>query len=165
MSAIDIAAFKQAMAHLAGAVSVITVGRGAERTGFTATSVSSFSLEPPTMLVSLNRRSSSWPAVLEAKAFAINVLAENQTSVAHRFAGRDGIKGNDRYLDAEWSELASGTLGLVGAAVVVDCDLEEAIERHSHAILLGTVRSVTLAAGAQPLLYWQTQFHRLHSGI
>ena len=117
------------------------------------------------MLVSLNRQSSSWPALLEAGSFAVNVLAQDQANVAHRFAGRDGIKGNDRYLDAEWLELGSGTSGLVGAAVVVDCDLEEAIERHSHAILLGTVRSVTLSAEVQPLLYWRARFHRLQSDI
>src|SRR6218665_966333 len=107
---VDVPAFKHAMGSLAGAVSVITVGTGPLRTGFTATSVSSYSVEPPTILVSLNRTSSSWPALLEAGSFAVNILSEGQSDVADRFAGRGGIKGNDRYVGWDWSRLGSGTL-------------------------------------------------------
>src|SRR6218665_3876124 len=88
----EVAAFKAAMRHLAGAVSVITTGRGDQRTGFTATSVSSFSMEPPAMLVCLNRTSSSWPVLQEHQGFCINVLAHDQLHVADRFAGRGGAK-------------------------------------------------------------------------
>ena len=52
-------AFKNAMRHLAAAVSVVTTGRGDQRTGFTATSVTSLSMEPPALLVCLNRQSSA----------------------------------------------------------------------------------------------------------
>lgn len=52
--------FKLSMRHLAGAVSVITVGDGRHRTGFTATSVSSLSAELPSVIVSVNPASSSW---------------------------------------------------------------------------------------------------------
>lgn len=155
---VDVSAFKHAMGSLAGAVSVITVGTGALRTGFTATSVSSYSMDPPTILVSLNRSSSSWGALLEAGSFAVNVLAEDQSAVADRFAGRGGIKGNDRYVGWEWSRLASGTLGLSGALSVIDCDLDEVIERHSHAIVLGRVRSVETAKDIAPLLYWKGSY-------
>ena len=158
---VDVPAFKHAMGSLAGAVSVITVGTGALRTGFTATSVSSYSVEPPTILVSLNRVSSSWPVLLEAGSFAVNVLAEGQSAVADRFAGRGGIKGNDRYVGWDWSRLDSGSLGLKGALSVIDCDIEEVIERHSHAIVLGRVRSVETAQGISPLLYWRGGYQNL----
>jgi flavin reductase (DIM6/NTAB) family NADH-FMN oxidoreductase RutF len=157
---VDVPAFKHAMGSLAGAVSVITVGAGPLRTGFTATSVSSYSLDPPTILVSLNRTSSSWPALLEAGSFAVNVLAEGQSAVADRFAGRGGIKGNDRYVGWEWSRLGSGTLGLKGALTVIDCELDEVIERHSHAIVLGRVRSVDTAPDVSPLLYWRGDYQQ-----
>ena len=88
---VDVPAFKHAMGSLAGAVSVITVGTFQYRTGFTATSVSSYSVETPTILVSQNRTSSSWPALLEAGSFAVNILAEVQSDVADCFAGRGGI--------------------------------------------------------------------------
>jgi flavin reductase (DIM6/NTAB) family NADH-FMN oxidoreductase RutF len=158
---VDVPAFKESMRRLAGAVSIITVGTGEERTGFTATSVSSFSVEPPTIMVSVNRDSSSWPALQKARSFTVNILADDQSGVADRFAGRGGIKGNDRYVGWEWSVQGTGSLGLVGAVAVIDCELEEAIERHSHAILLGRVRSVDVTTSAAPLLYWHGAYKTL----
>ena len=158
---VDGGAFKHAMRHLAGAVSVITTGDGDERTGFTATSVSSFSADRPSILVSLNRGSSSWPILQRSGRFCVNILADEQKAVAENFAGRGGIKGPDRYLGAEWTRLASGSYGLAGALVTLDCVLEDAIERHSHAILIGAVREVVLTAEAQPLLYWHGAYRRI----
>lgn len=160
-AAIDAAVFKHAMRHLAGAVSVITTGTGADRTGFTASSVSSFSADSPSILVSLNRASSSWPILAQNGRFCVNLLAEDQQAVAEAFSGRGGIRGADRYLGADWHRFASGGIGLVGALASIDCDLEEAIERHSHAILIGAVRDVILTAGAQPLLYWHGGYRRI----
>ncbi len=77
-----------------------------------------------------------------------------QAAIADRFAGRGGLSGTDRYGDAGWRELATGTPALVEALAAIDCELEEAIERHSHAILIGRVRSITLRTQAQPLLYF-----------
>ncbi len=108
---VDVSEFKLAMRNLAGAVSVITVGAGLKRTGFTATSVASFSAEPPVLLVSLNKSSSSWEVLRSAASFGVNILTQAQSGVADRFAGRGGIKGNDRYVGWEWDELESGVLG------------------------------------------------------
>ncbi|CDP51461.1 4-hydroxyphenylacetate 3-monooxygenase, reductase component [Devosia sp. DBB001] len=157
----ETAAFKTAMRHLAGAVAVITTGSGEERTGFTATSVSSFSMEPPTLIVCLNRASSSWPIVQNHGGFCVNLLAHEQSHVADRFAGRGGIKGTGRYEGATWQQQPSGSLGLDGALVSIDCTLDEAIERHSHAILLGRVNAVTARGDAEPLLYWHGAYRLL----
>jgi flavin reductase (DIM6/NTAB) family NADH-FMN oxidoreductase RutF len=154
--------FKHSMRHLAGAVSVITVGEGAERTGFTATSVSSLSVEPPTILVSLNRSSSSWPALQAHERFCVNVLAHDQQHIADRFAGKGGIKGVDRYEGAQWQELATGAQALTDALTVLDCELEEAIIRHSHAILVGRVRAIAVRSEARPLLYWHGAYRHLN---
>ncbi|HWJ75674.1 MAG TPA: flavin reductase family protein [Kaistia sp.] len=158
---LDASAFKHAMRHLAGAVSVITTGAGEDRTGFTATSVSSLSADSPSLIVSLNRSSSSWPVLRRTGRFAVNILAEDQQAIAEAFAGRGGLKGADRYNGAQWISFSSGSLGLAGALVAFDCVLEEAIERHSHAILIGSVREVVLTAEAQPLLYWHGAYRRI----
>lgn len=158
---VDGAAFRHAMRHLAGAVSVITTGEGSERTGFTATSLSSLSADSPSIIVSVNRASSSWPVVQKTRRFSVNVLADDQQAVADNFAGRGGIKGEERYRGARWFSFASGGAGLAGALVSIDCVLEEAIERHSHALLIGAVREVVLAGEAQPLLYWHGGYRRI----
>lgn len=155
------AAFKNSMRFLAGAVSVITVGQGQDLTGFTATSVSSLSADHPSLIVSLNRSSSSWPAIQRYQSFCVNVLADDQQPVADNFAGRGGVQGADRYEGASWQKLATGNLALVGALTVLDCELEEAIERHSHSILIGRVRAITTRTEAQPLLYWHGGYRQL----
>ena len=153
--------FRASMRRLAGAVSVVTVGRGADRTGFTATSVTSLSVDPPAILVCLDRGSSSWPVLRRHKSFCVNLLAADQAAIADRFAGRGDVKGPERYAGAQWHDLATGTPALVDALCAIDCELEEAIERHSHAILIGRVRSITLRGEAQPLLYFHGAYRHL----
>jgi flavin reductase (DIM6/NTAB) family NADH-FMN oxidoreductase RutF len=158
---VESADFKSAMRLLAGAVSVISVGEGRDVTGFTATSVSSLSADHPSVIVSLNRSSSSWKAIQRYRRFAVNILADDQQPIADRFAGRGGIQGVARYEGASWAKLATGSLGLLDALAVIDCELEEAIERHSHAILVGSVRAITTRPEAKPLLYWHGGYRTL----
>lgn len=158
---VDAARFKMSMRQLAGAVSVITVGYGDDRTGFTATSVSSLSADVPSVIVSVNRTSSSWPVLERHRRFCVNVLAHDQQHIARSFAGHDGRQGVARYADADWHTLTTGTLALKDALTVLDCDLEQAIHHHSHAILIGHVRAITVRPGEQPLLYWQGGFQHL----
>ena len=95
--------FRGAMRHLAGGVSVITVGRGKDITGMTVTSVSSLSVDPPTLIVSINRESSSWPLLKRHGFFGVNILTADQLDVAERFTGKDGLKGADRFAGAQWT--------------------------------------------------------------
>ncbi|KAA1184634.1 flavin reductase family protein [Rhizobium tropici] len=155
------AEFRLSMRHLAGAVSVITVGDGQDRTGFTATSVSSFSAEPPSVIVSVNRASSSWPALERYGCFCVNVLAADQQHVAQSFAGINGRRGADRYDGARWYRLRTGAAALENALTVLDCELETAFHHHSHAILIGHIRAIEIRQGIGPLLYWRGGYHEL----
>ncbi len=89
--------FRSAMRHLAGGVSVITAGRGKDITGMTVTSVSSLAIDPPTLIVSINRASSSWPLLKRLGVFGVSILTADQLDVAERFTGKDGVKGADRF--------------------------------------------------------------------
>jgi flavin reductase (DIM6/NTAB) family NADH-FMN oxidoreductase RutF len=152
VSGVDADALKRAMRTLPAAISVVTAGIGDDRTGATVTSAASFSMAPPTMMVSLNLSSSTWLAVQRYGHFCINVLHSDQRSVAERFAGRGGLRGVHRYGEEAWAPLATGALALAGALASIDCELEEAFERHSHALVLGRVSAITLGEGAA-LLY------------
>ena len=85
--------FRSAMRHLASGVSVITVGRGTEITGMTVTSVSSLSVDPPSLIVGINRAASSWPLLKRYGFFGVNILNADQLDIAERFTGKDGSKG------------------------------------------------------------------------
>jgi len=134
--------FRSAMRHLAGGVSVITVGRGTDITGMTVTSVSSLSVDPPTLIVSINRESSSWPLLKTHGVFGVNILNADQLDVAERFSGKDGLKGAARFAGAQWITLVSGVPLLAGALAAIDCEVEDIVERHSHAIVIGRVLDV-----------------------
>src|SRR3954468_21081715 len=116
--------FRGAMRHLTGGVSVITAGRGKDITGMTVTSVSSFSVDPPTLIVSINRDASSFPLIRRHGAFGVNILAADQLDIAERFAGKGGLKGADRFAGARWVTAVSGVPLLVGALSAVDCEVE-----------------------------------------
>lgn len=150
--------FRGAMRSLAGGVSVITVGRGKDITGMTVTSVSSLAVEPPTLIVSVNRQSSSWPVLQRYGAFGVNILSADQVDVAERFSGKGGLKGADRFTGAQWVTRATGVPLLSGALAAIDCEVEEVIERHSHAIVIGRVRDVVTAAPHTALTYWDGQY-------
>jgi flavin reductase (DIM6/NTAB) family NADH-FMN oxidoreductase RutF len=147
--------FRSAMRHLAGGVSVITVGRGSEISGMTVTSVSSLALDPVSLLVSVNRGASSWPLLARERVFGVNILGADQLDVAERFAGKGGLKGAERFAGAEWRKRVSGVPLLVGALAALDCEVEDIIERHSHAIVIGRVLHVDVAPAAAALAYWQ----------
>lgn len=145
------------MRRLAGGVSIVTAGEGDRRTGATVTSAHSFSADPPTMIVSLNLTSSTWAVLRESGAFCVNILEESQRPIAERFSGFGGVKGAARYDGAEWTTLATGAPALVYASAVADCEVEETLERHSHALIFGRVRAIRIGAGG-PLLYAEGRY-------
>jgi len=150
--------FRGAMRHLAGGVSVITAGRGQDITGMTVTSVSSLSVDPPTLIVSINRQSSTWPVLAQDGFFGVNILTSDQLDVAERFTGKGGLKGADRFTGAEWITRVSGVPLLAGALAAIDCAVEEIIERHSHAIVIGRVLDARSSSRSAALAYWQGQY-------
>jgi flavin reductase (DIM6/NTAB) family NADH-FMN oxidoreductase RutF len=150
--------FRGAMRHLAGGVSVITAGRGKDISGMTVTSVSSLSVEPPTLIVSVNRESSSWPLLRRYGFFGVNILTADQVDVAERFAGKDGLKGAARFAGGQWFTRASGVPLLAGALAAIDCEVEDVVERHSHAIVIGRVLDLQISSRTAALAYWQGQY-------
>jgi flavin reductase (DIM6/NTAB) family NADH-FMN oxidoreductase RutF len=150
--------FRSAMRHLTGGVSVITVGRGRDITGMTVTSVSSLSVDPPTLIVSINRESSSWPLLKRYGFFGVNILTADQIDIAERFTGNSGLKGASRFAGAQWITGASGVPLLDGALAAIDCEVEDVVERHSHALAIGRVLDIRVSMRTAALAYWQGQY-------
>jgi flavin reductase (DIM6/NTAB) family NADH-FMN oxidoreductase RutF len=150
--------FRNAMRQLTGGVSVVTAGRGRDISGMTVTSVSSLSVDPPAMNVSINRESSSWPLVKRYGFFGVNILTSDQLDIAERFTGKGGLKGVDRFAGARWLTRASGVPLLADALAAIDCEVEDIVERHSHAIIIGRVLDVTVSPRTAALAYWQGQY-------
>jgi len=138
----DSAAFRHAMRAFSSGVAIVACGEGEARAGCTATSLASLSLAPPTLIVCLARSSSTLIGLREAGAFSINLLAARHQALAHRFSGHSGVHGPRRFDRAQWITLSTGAPVLTDAVAAFDCLVEEVIERHSHAIVLGAVVSL-----------------------
>ncbi|WP_218859052.1 flavin reductase family protein [Mucilaginibacter sp. E4BP6] len=149
------------MRELAGAVSIITVGDEYNRTGFVATSVSSFSAEPPRIILCISLTSSSWAVLSKTHRFGVNFMREGEDAIASRFTGFGGIKGEARYEGAEWIGLPTGTQVLKDALASIDCTLEESLERHDHAIVIGKVESIRICDQGSPLLWFKSKFYSM----
>jgi flavin reductase (DIM6/NTAB) family NADH-FMN oxidoreductase RutF len=150
--------FRQAMRRLTGGVSVITAGIGWDISGMTVTSVSSLSVDPPALIVSIDREASSWPLVRRYGFFGVNILTSDQIDIAERFTGKDGLKGAERFAGAHWTTRVSGVPLLTDALAVIDCEVEDMVERHSHAIVIGRVLDVAVSPRTAALAYWQGQY-------
>ncbi|WP_155370265.1 flavin reductase family protein [Catellatospora vulcania] len=132
-------------------VTVVTApGRpGGPPVGFTATSFTSVSLRPQLVSFCLDRDSTSWPTVSQARHVAIHLLAEGQQDVARTFAAR----GVDRFADTTlWRQGPYGTPLLQGVLAVLICEVVERIPVGDHAIVLGRPVSAEHHPG-EPLLY------------
>lgn len=150
--------FRNAMRRLAGGISVITAGEGRDVSGMTVTSVTSLSVDPPTLIVCVNREASSWPLVKRYGFFGVNILTADQADIADRFAGKGGLKGIDRFAVGRWTTGVSGVPLLADALAAIDCEVQDVVERHSHAIIIGRVRDVTVSPRTAALAYWQGQY-------
>ena len=124
----------------------------------TVTSVSSLSVDPPALIVSINRGASSWPLLKRYGFFGVNILSSDQIDIAERFSGKEGSRAPERFAGAEWTTRASGVPLLSGALAALDCQVEEIVERHSHAIVIGRVLDLQVSKRTAALAYWHGQY-------
>lgn len=153
MSSTD--AFRHAMAHFASGVTVIATQEAGVPSGFIATSVCSLSVDPVTLLVCVNKSSSSHAVILRSKAFSVNLLSASQTAVANRFTA---YRGPERFERGLWALGETGCPRLKGAAVTFDCDVIAVHDGYSHSIIVGKVVDAEVHPEAsESCLLWQNR--------
>jgi len=149
---IDVRTFWQAVGLRAVGTAIVTAEAGEGPRGFLALSATHLCADPPLMMVSVDKKTSAFQTMLDAGHFAINYLAAGQADLAGPFGGKGDLKGADRFTLGSWTRLATGAPVLEGAAGVIDCRIEEAIERFGTAIVIGRVVDFTGAPDAVPLV-------------
>lgn len=155
------AAFKEAMRHLVGGVSIVSVALGEERGGLAATSVTSLSAEPPSLIVCVKQSASVMPLLRRAGRFGVSVLGHDQQHIADRFAGRGGAKGADRFAGAEWIGRAGYPPVIADALASFECEVDEMLDRFSHTIVIGRVTESRATGGDGALVYWRASYDRV----
>lgn len=150
-------AFKDGMARLAGAVTIVTTDGPGGRAGFTATAVCSVTADPPTILACLNAASSATPSFAANAACAVNVTTAQQAAVALAFGGRTPME--DRFADG-WDRGDSGAPVLRDSLAVFEGEIVARTKVGSHWVLFIRVTGVTAGDGAASV-YWNRGFHTL----
>jgi len=152
--------FRLGMRRLASGVSLITTVVDGVPHGLAATSVSSLSADPPTLLVCVNRTSSSHEPIAAAGRFCVNVLSESQQPIAARFGS--ALDRAERFSQGSWSVLQTGAPALDEALANFDCVIDQAIPYRSHTIFIGRIQAIRLSdPGSTPLLYLDGRYRSL----
>jgi flavin reductase (DIM6/NTAB) family NADH-FMN oxidoreductase RutF len=149
------AAFKQAMRRVAATVNVISICVDGKPMGITATAVSVVSMDPPSLLVCVNRAASVHPKIENVVHFNVNVLHRDQAEMATIFA--------DRSLEAQrfirgWDNDCVTPPRLRDAQASILC---RRIDHHrfgTHSIFIGLVEEVATRSEVDPLLYVDGRF-------
>jgi flavin reductase (DIM6/NTAB) family NADH-FMN oxidoreductase RutF len=155
---VDIAAFKHAMRHLCAPVNIVATEHEGARFGLTVSAVNSLTATPPRLLACINIAGRSFRAISAARCMSVNVLAEDQSALARRFAGQTDAPGDDPFAGAHWDKLETQAPALVDAVVVFDCTVADMFVTHTHAIVIGDVRAVRVDPSRAPLLYFDGTF-------
>lgn len=142
---------RQALRRLAKAVVIITSYRDGERFAMSATAVSELSLDPPSMLICVNRNASIYPALADGASFAINILPCEERALAGLCAG--GAKGEARFEAGSWEASADNIPILANAQASIICSNERLFEYGTHVVVIGKVTQVALGGPPNPLIY------------
>jgi flavin reductase (DIM6/NTAB) family NADH-FMN oxidoreductase RutF len=145
--------FREAMAALCSGVAVVTARRDdGEPCGLVATSVSSFSAQPPSVLVSVDHSSRCHRPLVDGDTFGVHVLSAEQEPLAHVFAG----KGEDKFAGVDWG-WDDGVARIDGALAYLRCRRSALFELYDHSLLVGDVTGGDRREG-EPLVYMWRRF-------
>ena len=153
---IDDARFRQAMGYFASGVTVVTTASAGELYGMTVSSFSSLSLNPPLVLICIDKGVPSHDMIRDAGCFVVNILEKRQEHLSRRFA----TTASDKFKGVAWH---SGQLGLPvldNTLAAIECRLRDALDGGDHTIFIGEVVDSEIREGA-PLLYYRRGYHEL----
>nr|AFV71313.1 PyrE4 [Streptomyces rugosporus] len=153
--------FRSGMQRLASGVSIVAASAAdGGRYGMTATAVFSLSVEPPSLVVGVNRDTMLGGLLSEVREFSVNILGTGHLEVAEAFAGRiSGTMGADRFGYGKWSEDATRPPLLQDAAAGFVCQVDAVLPRRTHLLIVGLVTEVRVAEDqVDPLVYFSRRF-------
>ena len=155
--AIDAQELRRVMGHFATGVTVITTkDKDGNPQGLTANAFMSLSLNPPLVLISVDKRATCYACFEPNNGFTVNFLSEDQEAVSLRFA----TKGIDKFAELKWREGGNGAALIDGALGSVECKITQCHDGGDHTIVVGEILNVA-ANGDRPLLFFKGKYQRL----
>ncbi|HDS1153083.1 TPA: flavin reductase [Pluralibacter gergoviae] len=152
--------FRNAMAQLGSAVSVIATDGPAGKFGFTASAVCSVTDTPPTLLVCMNRNSYAHSHFCDNGVLCVNVLSGDHQQLSGIFADAR-LRSQERFSHDSWQVMASGAPALVSAAANFDCRIADCHEVGSHSVFYCQVQAIRISEHPRGLVWFNRRYHAL----
>lgn len=147
--------FRKVMGRFATGVTVVTTCDGEHRLGITVNAFSSVSLDPPLILVAIEKTSYLHQMILRNGYFAVNILSEDQRDLSVCFAGHSEARRN--FCDAASHTAVTGAPVLDDSLGWIDCHVENIFPGGDHSIIVGRVVALGATEG-RPLLYQRGKY-------
>lgn len=145
------AQFRSAMRRLAASVTVVVAKGDSGPVGMAATSVTSLTVDPPAVLVCVNR-ATALHALLEPTApLSVNLLSKDQQDVSAAFGG--GVPREQRFTVGTWDEGENGLPKLAGAQANLSCVIDAMLAYGTHSIVIARVLKAQVSEHVAPLIY------------
>ena len=161
-NAIDSDTFRRVMGHFVTGVTVVTALDGERPFGITVNALSSVSLDPPLVMVALDRRRFLTPIVRAGGRYAVCILSEDQQATSDCFAGAAVEPGRDDFCGAAWHHGPTGLPLIDGAIATLECTVVETFSAGDHDLFIGRVDSLDNEhLHAMPLLYYRRKYLRI----
>jgi flavin reductase (DIM6/NTAB) family NADH-FMN oxidoreductase RutF len=158
--AFDSRKFRQVMSQFASGVTVVTTSYEGRPQGLTVASFCSLSLDPPLVLVCIDKRSVTHDILAKAGIFAVNILESEQQDISRTFA--DPAMEGRRFAEVRYRTGESGAPILEPCLASIDCRVEAMYEGGDHTIFVGRVLDLDLNEDAEPLVYFRSAYHELN---
>jgi flavin reductase (DIM6/NTAB) family NADH-FMN oxidoreductase RutF len=142
--------FRQLLGRFATGVTVLTSRLNGEPIGMTANSLASVSLDPPLVLVSVEKQHDMHTAMEKSTHFVFNILSSEQEALSRRFAAAEP----DRFRGVSYRENQHGIAILEGVVAHIECEKMHAVPGGDHTIFIGLVVGGD-ATDKRPLLYYR----------
>jgi len=156
--AFDQSEFRRVMGHFATGVTVVTTLDGDGRpAGLTANAVSSVSLDPPLVLVCVDKKAETAACFTASGVFTVNVLSDAQEGLSRRFAK----SGPDKFSGVGYGIGGNGAPVLDGTIARIECRIRQSVEAGDHVIHIGLVEAIGVEGELDPLLYFRGGYRNL----
>ena len=148
---------RRVMGHFATGVTVITtINKDGLYQGLTANAFTSVSLEPPLLLISVDKKAESYAAFEESRVFTVNILSDTQEALSRKFA----VSGGNKFEGVAYHIGANRAPILEGVLAYIECTVWAAYEGGDHTIYLGEIQQAEVHE-ERPLLFFRGGYRAL----
>jgi flavin reductase (DIM6/NTAB) family NADH-FMN oxidoreductase RutF len=147
---------KEVMRVFPQGVTVVTTKYKNKYYGLTVSAFTSISLDPPLIMISISKFSHTHEAFTNSDFFSVNFLADDQKTIADRFAGRMQLQ--DKFQGINYTIYLTDTPIISGVRAFIECKKYKVYDGGDHSIILGEVINAKKSNDKSPLVFYTQQY-------